>query len=533
MLENLDTLEDRIKNPAYLLFVVVTLLLLIISLVNIISFDGYGEPVLGKFSIIHIVTLVIMISTIIGWAALLWRPNDDRWLQWTLDKFATNPIFFFGMCLVYAVVLWHMFTASTWLNLPALWFALFFMMLIFGAMVLFRESDTATLLSRTRKGLIYLLAGLVVLEIVVQLLAAARLLPSISTDTTPVSPYDRLYYVNEEGETVDSLANSLGYHYPEFRLADESHRVILLGDQIVQGLEVPATDNFGVLLDKMIIGSGSSGEASEVIALGHPDLGPGVFLNVPLWLNFEEAFKPDEVIIFLDFNNDFQLIRASDGNLPYFYLEDGAVTISEDDFWLRHEILHEALWGLDGYQPRRFLRSHYLSYRLAWQFFSSNRPNPADLVPAPQADIPLPNSFVFYEESSIEPLNLMQEHVRLFVEHARQQGIKVSIITIPVFAENFYEQAESDAWSTQFGAADLFLPEREMRAFAEQNDIPFLALGELMRQTDLTTSDIEALYYSPEAGGLTQAGHAFVAQAVFDCFFQSELDSQLGCDRYP
>lgn len=82
----------------------------------------------------------------------------------------------------------------------------------------------------------------------------------------------------------------------------------------------------------------------------------------------------------------------------------------------------------------------------------------------------------------------------------------------------------------QFGEADLFLPERELRAHAAEIEIPFLAMGEYMRASGLSTADIQALFMDEGRGYFTAEGHAFFAQAAYECFYEKSLDSSFGCD---
>ncbi|MCB0011860.1 MAG: hypothetical protein KDE34_08165 [Anaerolineales bacterium] len=528
MLENLNTLEERIEKPGYLLFVVVTLLLLIISFVNVISFEGYGDPILGKFSIIHIVALIGMGVLLLGWASLLWRPNDDRWLQWVLDRVANRPVFLLGLTAAYIVALWHMFTATTWLNLPALWTALLLFMIIFGAMVLLHNWDGPPKPGLLRRGLVYFVATFVVVELLAQLLALAGLLPSITTTLTTMAPFDRIYFVGPD-VTVDTMANRYGYHAADFRLAEGEHRIALIGDQVVRALEVPADESLGGLLNQALPNFNIHKNNVEVLPLGFPDYGAAVYLYVNLWYLYEDAFAPDEIIIFLDFNNDFQIVNASDEFYPYFYRDGDEAIISDYDWYVRHDRAHEALWGLDGYQPRRLLRSHILSVALLRNFLAPEPVVASNRIPAPQEDIPLPNSFVFYEESNDEVMFILLEQLREFVVNAQEKGTKVTLVTVPVFPDAFYAQAEAIDWTTQFGAADLFLPERELSAFAAANGVRFVGMGEYMREAGLSAADIQALYYPAADGGLTPAGHKFFADAVINCFYGDFVVINSGC----
>ena len=528
MLENLDTLEERIEKPGYLLFLVTSLLLFIIGFVNVISFEGYGTPIVGKFSVIHIGMMLFMLLLIGVVILLLTRPNRDGWLQWLLGSVSSRPLLIIGMLAAYAVVLWHMFTADTWLFLPVLQFAFLGLMAMFAAMVLLHNWDGDPKPGPLRRGLVYLLGVLIVIEIVVQLLALASLLPSLTVDERGLAPRDRIYFSGPDG-TNNTTANGYGFHYPDFRLEDDSYRVAFLGDQSIQALEIPKAENMGVLADQMLIDAGINDGNAEVFAMGFQDLGSYIYLDVPFWVIFESVFEPDEVIVFIDFNNDFQLISKSDSQKPYFYFDNGELTLSDVDFWMRHDQLHGSLWGLEGFQPRRFFSSHFLTLSLARKYLATDSALASDLVPAPQEDITLPNSFIFYEEQNDHEMAVLMAQLDLFLANAEEKGFKVSLVTIPVFPSAFYEQANSQEWTTEFGNADLALPERELIEYAAESEISILGMSDYMSNAGLDTAEINELYFDIADGGLTSAGHSLFAEAVFQCFFANTLDSNSGC----
>ena len=54
----------------------------------------------------------------------------------------------------------------------------------------------------------------------------------------------------------------------------------------------------------------------------------------------------------------------------------------------------------------------------------------------------------------------------------------------------------------RIGACYLFLPERALQAFAEQEDLPFLAMGQYMQQNKVPLSEIEGFYFLGGQGTL-------------------------------
>ena len=402
-------------------------------------------------------------------------------------------------------------------------------MIMFGGMVLLHNWDGPPKPNLLRRALAYLVVAFVAVEILVQLLALARLLPSVTTTLSTMAPYDRIYFAGPDA-TVDTLANKYGYHAGEFRLAEGDYRIALIGDQVVRALELPAEAAMGALLDRQVNASAQYEAGAEVLPIGFPDYGAAVYLYVNLWYLYEDAFVPDEIVIFIDFNNDFQLVNASDEFYPYFYREGDEAVISDYDWYVRHDRAPRGFVGVGWLsttppiaQPRP-LSGALRNWLTPEPVAASNR------IPAPQEDILLPNSFVFYEERNDEVMFIMMGQIQEFLDNAAEKGTKVSLVTVPVFPDEFYAQGDASTWTTQFGAADLFLPERELQAFAVANGVPFLAMGEFMQQSGLSTTDIQALYYPAADGGLTPAGHIFFADAVFSCFFAADQAAGAGCD---
>jgi hypothetical protein len=93
------------------------------------------------------------------------------------------------------------------------------------------------------------------------------------------------------------------------------------------------------------------------------------------------------------------------------------------------------------------------------------------------------------------------------------------LVTIPAFPEPFYQEYKDEPWQPVIGDYDLFRPDRELQAFAEDEGIPFLSMGQLMHDKNLPSDEIETFYFSDGTGHLTPAGHQFLAEAIYSCFY--------------
>ena len=90
----------------------------------------------------------------------------------------------------------------------------------------------------------------------------------------------------------------------------------------------------------------------------------------------------------------------------------------------------------------------------------ANSESTAPKVPAPQEDVQLPNSFMFYEDTDDNGHFIVDKQLELLVDDVVEpRDIDMLFVVIPPFTEAFYNQSGTD-WTTEYGSADLFLPER-------------------------------------------------------------------------
>jgi hypothetical protein len=101
-------------------------------------------------------------------------------------------------------------------------------------------------------------------------------------------------------------------------------------------------------------------------------------------------------------------------------------------------------------------------------------------------------------------------------------GIKFRVVTIPVFPSAFYETQKGRDWTARIGEYDYFGPERELIAWAKDKNIPLLALGDCMQSRKLDVSEIRDFYFAHGSGHLTQAGHRFCADAIYEAFYKTK-----------
>ena len=198
---SLDSLEDRIQKPGYLLILVVVLLLLLVGLVDLIDFQSPKPTIFGRYDLPYFLFLVAYTLFTLAWASLLLRPNDDHLLTGLLDYIQNHPLLAIGILGLIVFVILAMLNASRGiehviLSMPAIQAIVITILLLFAALILFYKWGDPSRPQRWRKIILALIGLVLAGEILVQGLAFFGLLPSISSTIEheeDYSPYSRIY----------------------------------------------------------------------------------------------------------------------------------------------------------------------------------------------------------------------------------------------------------------------------------------------------------------------------------------------------
>ena len=531
--EKLNNLEERIQKPGYLLLLVVVLLFLIIGFVDLIDDVSRNPVIFGRYSLKFFAILLVYTLGMLAWASLLLRPNDDRWLTKTLDFIQFHPLLALGSLVSIAIFFAAMLLPRRGIQglavqAPALQVTVFVVLTIYSGLILFYKWGDESRPQLWRKIVVILLAGLFLIELVLQMLAYFGLLPSLTTTRDSFPPYARIYQ-SEEG-LGSGFANNYGRYVPDFELRPGSQRVALLGGPFIQALQVKKNQNLGVVLQEHIDRNLQAGEQPiEILTLGYPDYGPGMYLsNWMLNVNIKE-FEPEEAIVFFDLGGDFQTVDGPGYDVPYFeYLGQGKVRLNLEDFFTDlHNAEHTVYRGHEGFQFVRALGSHYLTPHIALALTEGTPVKAEAPVLEVNGDIDLVNGFMFDQDTDDVAMLIAEGLIYRAQQQLARADAGISLVTIPVFTDAFYAQ---ETWNTQFGDSDLLMPEGEMRTFAENLEFPFLGLGTYMAAQGLTPQQVQKLYYEDGRGHFTPEGHALVAEAVYRCFFARDLPPEAGCD---
>ena len=488
----------------------------------------------GRYSLIYFAFIVAYTLGMLAWASLLLRPNDDRWLVKGVGFIQNHALIALavlaGIALTISLMLIpQMRLHRRLLEYPALQATIMVILLIAAGLILFYNWDNDGAGPQWWRKLAAALLGLIVaVEIIVQLLAFFGLMPSLTSTRDAFAPYTRVYQT-EEG-FGSGTTNQYGRYTPSFKLLPDSYRIALIGDTFIQGLQVRKNENLGVQLQQALAENGEDDQVKEVLTLGYPDYGPGMYLSAWMLSVIKREFKPDEAIVFFDLGSDFQQVDGPGQGQPYFvYTGQGTAQLKLDAFFIDlHNPEHVVFRGHEGFQLIRALGSQYLTPR----FISLLLAEAGLFTPKAEAGqtndaIELGNDFLFNSEANDKEMRIASAQINMAREQLKRAGTAMKLVTIPAFTEAFYAQS---SWNTQFGESDLLVPENELRATARNYGLPFLGLGTFMAAKGLTPAEVQAFYYDQGLGNFTPAGHAFAAEAVYQCFFAKTLTAAEGCD---
>ncbi len=561
----------KLATPEYLLLLVITVILWTFGFIELLDRTSTNAKVFGLYTTRYFVGLVAYSLGFLLWGGLLARPYHSAWLSTSVRYIQNRSWLALGLLIASGILVWHFIHVAPYTDhplvklakMPAVRFSVVALLVLGNGVIVFGGWTQTQRVQPWRSVVALIAAAGLGIEVLVQLLAYASLLPGTHTIANLYVPYGKVYY-NAEGFSHSTI-NNYGWYYPDFRLRQDSTRIVVLGDTFIQALQIDPAQHLGVKLETLLK-SGQERPAAasdiEVLALGMPGFGPGLYLSNSRLEHTVTQFRPHEIILFFDLSSDFQTVtQPSENDIVFVVHPEGNVDLHPDSVGPLHNLKH---FILDGYEqtidPLSTLWGHYLTPRL----FGAMLHQPNASPPLKAMDIlsfrgvvidktptlstfslvrrtgtvktPGASNFLFEkrmnrrakEAVAIATSLLKQTH-----DYLASQGVILRIVTLPAFPQAFYTQYHSGNWEPEVGDYDLFLPDRALRAFAQDNHIPFLSMGQYMYETHVEAHRIKALYYLDGQGHLTPQGHDYVAQAIKACFYSdaAQRNHSDGCFR--
>jgi hypothetical protein len=526
-----ERLAPKIDQGEYLLVLVLALMLWIAGFVDLFTHASQEPQVLGLYSWPYFLFLIMYSLGFVFWGLLIFPADSLTWFKKGIHFFQTNTLaglVWFG---VSAALILSMFIWERWTSFPLLETSLAVLTLLLSTVILIMRPSPGEPIRPFHKGMLFLFGAVISVEAVLQILSFAGILPLPNYEGLFTS-YGRVYQA-EEGLT-NSRMNKFGLYYPEFRLGQDSRKIFLVGDSLVQGLQVSKDELFGVLLDQQL-NQNASDEDIEVLSLGLPGYGPGLYLNTPLYPYTLEPLQPSEIVVFFHLANDFQTISGPGQPIPYFVIDSsGKINVAEQDFARRHDLQHLIIRGFEPINPVQTVASHLFLFgpvdgliqRLTGRL--TRVPMPVLNFEQTSPEQPLgAASFVFSDQPDPRAESswaVAEAQLDEFFELTAEKGVTVRLVTIPYFPAEFYNSSPNEGWEGRLGSYDLLLPEKRLQAFAQERGIPFLGLGEYLQSANFSLDEVQALFLKEGTGHFSPSGHAFVAEALLNCFYSSTVN---------
>lgn len=534
---SIDPIEERLEpwlTPAqYTLVVVLALLFWVGGFVDLFTHTSNGGTIFGLYS--PEFALAVLSYSVLGfglWGGLLFWPKGKgvalfkRAIAYIQDRAWLG----IGLLLVFAALIASMAVAADrWVRFPLLAVCMLLLAVTLTLTLLFARPLGRGPIQLWRKVAMAGVGAFLVVELGMQAAAFLGILPFENRSGLYTS--NGRVYLRSDGQTTFSLTNRYGWYYPDQKVDDSLRRVIVLGTSYVLGLPVQPEQNVGFQLQEQL-------EDTQVFSFGFPDYGPGLFTDPRIASYIYPDFKPDEVVVMIHPANDLQAASAPTGEIPHHSLTadgNGVEPTSGEDALLRHNLQHLVIRGYEPLNPINVVQSHLFTLQLARKLlgleyvyrevgdlgvmpvYPSNVDAADDTQPFGKA------SFAFdtrHTPQSKAAMAILTTQLKQLKQTLDAQNISMRLVTIPYFPAAFYTQ-QGAGWSAHMGEYDALLPEAELGKFAQANNLPFLPMGDYMRQTGMTAEQIKALFFKDGTGHFTPEGHALFATAMQRCFYAS------------
>lgn len=543
-------MSKKIDQPEFLLLLVVALMLWSVGFVDILSKADFtpGTPLYNDNWSGLLLALHSALS--LPWLGALFIPRSHHYLSRLLSWMQRNNwLALLTMLFVVGLVV-NLFVWPFWFKFPGFSTILLIGIILFTLIFLFVRPKPMGKRLWWRKPVLLLLTTVLGVELIAQGVAYVGLLPGIVHWDGGYVKYGRIYH-NLEG-LGNGRANSDGWYANEFELAEESRKIALVGDTFIQALQVDPDAHLAVSLQEQLNGNSQEQPPVEILPLGHAGLGPSVYLHPEILTQAVRTYDIEEIVVYLHLSNDLRnFSESSKPDVPYTFNEEGKAVVHPNNFGEWHDGAHYVLNPYAPLHPIRIVDSHLIT-PLLWRSIT-NRSNLTFDAANPAAissirgvivqsgrqdgdhnpvramkllDTTGYSDFLFdptaneqADEQADEAYAITESFVEVAYNFAKDNNITLRIVTIPAFSTTFYETFDSKTWNSTVANYDLLLPERRLQAFAESNDVPFLAMGEYMLGNVETAEQISHLFFNDGRGHLTPEGHALFAKATHDCFY--------------
>jgi hypothetical protein len=244
------------------------------------------------------------------------------------------------------------------------------------------------------------------------------------------------------------------------------------------------------------------------------------------------SVQPSDVIVVLHVLNDFQAAAMPDGIIPRAgFNADGLVDVPESEYLLRHDLWHTVIRGYDPPNPAQTVQSHlFLADLLGGAlsratgqlaYLPDGYSNNEHVTPEqPFAGL----EYLFTTDSAdpraAEALRLITTQLDSWRAKVEESGAVMRLVILPYYPAAYYS---GDGVVEGY---DLFAPERALQAYALENNIPVLPLGQYWEAAGFTAAELQPLFLREGVGHFSVQGHQAVADAIYGCFYAGQPEAE-------
>lgn len=529
------TLEDRLQpwidQGEYIIGLVVIVMTWAAGWVDLLAFESFNPVIFGRYSLSFFGIFVLYTLGFAFWFWLIRSLSALDMMKRGIGFFQRKPIFLLPVLAVQVLILWSMVAIEWWATFTMLTVNILTIMVVFWVFILLAKPHTDAPFQTWRKVVLSIVGVLVLAEASLQGLAYANALP-FDNLTGLTTPYGRIYQ-SEQG-FANGTTNRYGWYAPDFPEANNGQRIILSGDTYLNGIQVAMEDTVGRALETLLKASRETDPL--VMEQGQLGYGAEMFLNPLLSSVIWDSLSPDEIVVVFDLANDFKLdTQQSADDLEVDYVRDVTPYVIIDDYDTWHINAHKAIHGHDGFNPIWTLESQSLLWN-AILYYTGNSLDPRQALDTANHSDDMPfgdATFLFNPTENEQATNALARaalELSVYNDFMAEKGIEVRLVTLPYFPSSFYDIYEGSDWEMTIDEYDLLNPERILQETAEAYGIPFLSLGQWMQSEDVDTQTIQSFFFDDGVGYLTEAGHGYLADAIFTCFYTEITESNSGCE---
>jgi hypothetical protein len=322
---------------------------------------------------------------------------------------------------------------------------------------------------------------------------------------------------------------------------DTDRRIVIIGDSFVEAIQVNKEDQFPSRLEEI---QHKQGKKTQVVAFGRSGDSLAHYLERTKWA--VKYLNPTDIMIAVYYGNDFRNLMFETESLadrpytaatyPYYIIDASSVIKPHPQSKPLLDNIQTSMTPLPLHNAlRKMLLGNLLLPRIAFSLINhartSTAQNSKNSIQNVLARVPdaigkkwLQKQF-WYPPFATDnaPEDPWWPHIQRIAEYllheirdAAPHDVRMWIIGIPAFTEDFYQNPVQKPWNGRIGRYDLLQPDRMMQKIASAAGMQFISLAQQAQEQELTREDIKHWYCVNGMGHFSVQGHNFTAQTIND-----------------